>query len=371
MLVKYCAPATDHSGYGEASRHHLAALDAVHVGVALELVSYSSQNADYGSLGRLVERLKANNGDYDIKLLHTTPDQFKRHIEPGKYHVGFCYWETNLIPPDFAEGLQLVDEVWTGSQSNKEAILSTGVDKPVHIFPQPLEVHRDWPAPYEIPDFEGYLFYSIFEWTDRKNPEALLNAYWQEFQRDEPVGLLIKTYFSNFTLGNKRLIRTQIERLKAKSGLQKFPPVFLFQELMDRSQVMRLHKTGDCFVSAHRGEGWGLPQVEAALAGRPFISTAYGGCHEYFENGKDALLLPYTMTKVRGMHHSDKWYRSDQQWAEVDFGALRGALRFAYSHPDIMERIGSLARATAAERFNLEHVGGLMAGRLNEIQEGL
>lgn len=371
MNVCYTGPLKDYSGYGEANRHFVAALDAAGITVIPELVSYSSESSDFGSLGARIEPLFANTGKYKIKIMHTTPNEFKRLIEPGVYHIGHFFWETDLAPEPFAEGLKLCDEIWTGSKANAEAIKKAGVDKPIYIFPQPIETEREWPEPYVIKDFDGFLFYSIFEWTDRKNPATLLKAYWEEFQGGENVGLLIKTYFRNFTLANKRMIKHQVERLKQLSGLKEFPPVFLYLDLMDRREVMRLHRTGNVYVSAHRGEGWGVPQVEAALAGRPMISTGWSGCHEYFKNGKTAVLLPYEMTKLSGMHHSDEWYTSEQNWAEVDFKALRAALRDAYDNQPKFVNIAEQARSFAVKRFNLERVGKEMAARLKVIEAQL
>lgn len=371
MNVAYQGPLKDYSGYGEANRHAVAALDAAGVGVRAMPVNYTMEPSDMGAIGELVSKLEANRAPYAIKILHTTPDEYKRFLEPGKYHIGHFFWETSRVPKDFIEGLNSMDEIWTGSKANRDAILSTGVEKPVYIFPQALDTSRGIVEPYEITDFTGYLFYSIFEWTDRKNPEALIRAYFEEFQNDENVGLLIKTYFRNFTLQNKRMIRNAIARIKSEMGLAKYPPVFLYLDLMDRSQIWRLHSTGHCFVSAHRGEGWGVPQVEAALAGRPVISTGYGGCHEYLTDGDTAVVLPYKMASLKGMKHSSHWYTPDQKWAEVDAATLRGGLRWAYSKSESAAEMGERGRQFVIDRFNLERVGKEMAERLDQITKGL
>lgn len=373
MNVAYLGPLKDYSGYGEANRHAAAALHAAGLTVIGQLVTYSQEAADFGAIGKLVNQICETTGKYKIKIMHTTPDQFAKHMEKGVYHIAHFFWETDRVPQDFVDGLNLMDEIWTGSKANEEAIKNSGVVKPIFIFPQAIETTREWPDPYEIPGMpaKDYLFYSIFEWTDRKNPAALLNAYWQEFDGVENVGLLIKTYFRNFTLANRRMIKNQISLLKAKSGAKNPPPVYLYLDLMDRQQISRLHKTGDCYVSAHRGEGWGVPQVEAALAGRPFISTNYGGCHEYFTNGENAILLPYEMVKLRGMSHSSRWYDGQQNWAEVDPAALRGAMRYAYSHQDLMIDKAERARDFVLDRFNLGRVGEEMANRLKMIERGL
>lgn len=371
MNVCYLGPLKDYSGYGEANRHAVAALNAAGVYVIPELVSYSVESSDFGSLGAKIEPLFNHGGRYKIKILHTTPNTFKKHIEAGKYHIAHFFWETDHIPAEFAAGLQLCDEIWTGSEANRAALLSTGVDKPVYIFPQAIETEREWPESYELPDFDGYLFYSIFEWTDRKNPAGLLEAYWKEFQANEKVGLLIKTYFNGFSTSSRRMIKHQIDIMKRRLGLSSFPPVFLYLDLMDRRQVMRIHQTGSAYVSAHRGEGWGVPQVEAALNGKPVISTAYGGCHEYFEHGDNALLVPYDMVQLQGMDHSSRWYTPEQKWADPNTAALRGAMRYCYSHPDLAADIGKRAQDLVLKKFNFEVVGRAMTERLAQIERTL
>lgn len=369
MNVGYTGPLLDYSGYGETSRHHIAALKAVDISVAGNLVNYSKERADYGTLGPIVSKALENRRFYKIHFLHTTPDEFERLREPGKYNIGFLYWETDKLPEAFAKGLQHVDEIWTASVANRKAIEKAGIDKPVYTVPQPIETERAWPESYEIPEMpkDTYLFYSIFEWTDRKNPEALLRAFYSEFQKGEKVALLIKTYFRNFTLSNKRMIRNVVGNIKKQYG-EKLPAVYLYLDLMDRQQIMRIHQTGDCYVSAHRGEGWGVPQVEAMLAGHPIISTGYGGVHEYLKHGINSILLPYKMIPLKGMNHSERFYGNDQLWADVDETALRGALRYAYENQDLMATKGQVGQELVSGNFNLEQVGRLMADRLKEIE---
>ncbi len=370
MNVAYLGPLKDYSGYGEANRHFVAALDAAGVNVIPQLVSYTTEFSDFGPLGARIEPWFERTDPYRIKILHTTPNVFKRHLEPGKYHIAHFFWETDQVPADFANGLDLVDEIWTGSKANEDAIRKAGVHKPVYIIPQPVDLELEEQEPYSIGDFNGQLFYSIFEWTDRKNPQELLQAYWEEFQAGENVGLLIKTYFRDFNLVNKRMIRHQIEQLKARSGLRKFPPIFLYLDLMDRKHIQRLHQTGDVYVTAHRGEGWGVPQVQAAVAGKPMIATAYAGCHEYFTQDT-AHLIDYTMVPVRGMDHSSMWYSSDQNWADVDHAMLRQAFRDCYERPANAKEMGARARALVADRFSFGRVGELMRKRLAEIEASL
>lgn len=368
MNVAYCGPLFDYSGYGEANRHAAAALHIAGVNVIGQVVRYTADPSDFGTLGQIVEGLTHNKGDYRIKILHTTPDQYKKYMEPGKYHIGHFFWETDTVPEDFAKGLALMDEIWTGSEANADAIRKAVPDSIIRIYPQAIETVRDFSMdPYELPDFDGHLFYSIFEWTDRKNPLGLLDAYYREFQNGENVGLLIKTYFKNFDYVNKRMIRQQIEEFKLKSGLEKFPRVFLYLDLMDRHHISRLHVTGDTYVSPHRGEGWGLPIVEAALAGNPVIATGYGGAPEWMKKNNAGMILDYTMVPLDGMSHSARWYDRAQKWAEPDQEAIRANMRLAYENGPEIINMAARGQAYVMENFALGPVGAEMAGRLERI----
>lgn len=370
MNIAYQGPLLDYSGYGEANRHFVAALISAGVGVTGQLLAYSKERSDYGTLGPIIHGALENHSPYRIKIMHTTPDEIARLSEPGKYQIAHFFWETDRLPDVFVKGLNAVDEVWTGSQANYDAMVRSGVTKPIFIFPQPIETVREWPAKYELPDFNGYLFYSIFEWTDRKNPEALIDAFYSEFSARDNVGLLIKTYFRNFTLNNKRMIRDKVLQIKERFGKQ-LPPIFLYLDLMDRQQIMRLHVTGDCYVTPHRGEGWGVPIVEALLDGKPVITTAYGGVNEYLTPGVDAMLLDYNLVPLRGMSHSGMFYSSDQKWADINPEQLQNAMRFAFEKPEAAKVLGNAGRAFVEANFNLERVGGLMKARLEEIEKNL
>lgn len=372
MKALYVGPLMDYSGYGEANRNAVAALDAAGVDMTIDIVNYTSEMSEFGKIGKLIIELKEKTGDSDVVIIHTTPDEYQRLMRPGKYHIGHFFWETSRIPKEFVEGLNLMNEVWTGSKANRQAMQDSGVTVPIFIFPQAIDTSEEFPEPNEIPGMrkDSYLFYSIFEWTDRKNPQALLKAYLEEFQSGEDVNLLIKTYFRNFTLQNKRMIRNQVAKIKSEIALEKYPPLFLYLELMDKRQIARVHSTGDCFVSAHRGEGWGVPQVEAALAGNPIISTNYGGCHEYFTDGENAMLTENKMVSLTGMDHAKHWYTPDQKWADVDVSDLRKRLRWSFENRTKgAVTMGNKAQELVKERFSLKTVGKAMADRLTLIKE--
>lgn len=371
MKVKYCGPARDYSGYGEANRHDIAALVKAGVQITTQIPSYTLEISDYGPLGDIATKHENADIAYKIKIIHTTPNVYRSFMEPGKYHIGRAFWETDKVPLDFAENLQLMDEIWTGSRYNADAIKRAGVTKPITIIPEAIDpVLPANLTPYltpEIPDNITFKFYSIFEWTERKNPLALLEAYWREFEGNPNVALVLKTYVDNFTPDRRQEIDNAIRMLKKQLALSHYAPIFLYRGLMDRYQVYRFHESFDCFVSAHRGEGWGVPQMEALLLGKPMISTNCGGIHEYLLDGIHAKLVPWAPVQVHQNSRNQQWYTSDQHWAQIDPQALRDSMRWVYDNQDAAKEMGTFGQRAVKELFSLETVGEIMRKRITEI----
>jgi glycosyltransferase involved in cell wall biosynthesis len=367
MNVKYCGPARDYSGYGEANRHDIAALAAAGVEVTTQIPHYCMEISDFGRLGDLAGKNENRKLDYKIKIIHTTPNVYGMFFEPGIYHIGRVFWETDKLPLDFSEKVQLCDEIWTGSEFNKQAIINSGVTKPIYIIPEAIDTYLPDIQPYKVPNSILFNFYSIFEWTERKNPTALLEAYWREFENESGVGLVLKTYVDNFSADKKSEIHSAAREVKARLGLKNYAPIYFYTNLMDRHQVYRFHKTFDCFVSAHRGEGWGIPQMEAMLMGKPIISTNCGGIHEYLTDGVDAKLLPCSLVKLHGNTRNQQWYSNDQKWADIEINDLRKAMRWVFDHRKEAQEMGKKAHELVEKKFSLEVVGTLMTKRLYKI----
>ncbi len=370
LSVRYTGAALDQSGYGEAVRHDIGALLSAGIEVSTEIPRFSYEVTDFGKIGDLAREREGIRLDAKIKIIHVTPNIFGKYIEPDKYHIGRVFWETDKLPPDFAEPLRHVDEIWTGSEYCKQAIINSGVTKPIYIIPEAIDTseNMDELVPFVSGQEESYKFYSIFEWTERKNPGALLQAYWSEFQNNENVSLTIKTFVDNFHPKKRDEILSDIRMLKKQMKLENYPPVYVYIKLLDRNQMYRFHKSFDCFVSAHRGEGWGIPQMEAMLVGNPIISTNCGGIHEYLTNNDNAKLVPYKSIPLAGNNRNQQWYLPDQNWADVDLEELRDSMRWCYQKQDKAKIMGKKGQALMKEKFSLEAVGKLMKKRLEEIK---
>lgn len=365
MNIKVISPSLDYSGYAEASRNLLLALDKAGVHLTTVNVHYQSLAMALGEGGQLAAEKENLPLPYDKIIMETTPDNFIKYLEPLKYHIGRFYWETNKLNEVFVWGCNKMEEVWVATPSYKEIFKENGVKVPVIPIPDCVETNIRPYRPYVISPHRGFLFYSMFQWTPRKNPEALLKTYWKTFEGKDDVSLLLKVYRIDFTEAEKQAIRDEIDQWKHELKQKHYPRVFLYLDPMNRDEIMRFHATGDCFVSAHCGEGWGYPQMEAMISGKPIISTNYGGIHEWIDDTV-GWLLPYKLIPVRGMNWIP-WYDDGQKWADVDRPALAKAMVEAYKDKKETARKGVNAKRMAKKKFSFEAVGKLVMERLNAI----
>ena len=89
--------------------------------------------------------------------------------------------------------------VMIGSEFNIEVFKNSGVTVPLTVVPHGISVNEfDGIEPFKISgvDKDAYVFYSIFQWTERKHPLAAIKSFWHAFQEGENVALVLKTYRS-------------------------------------------------------------------------------------------------------------------------------------------------------------------------------
>lgn len=371
MTIKYCGPFTDPTGYGEANRNILLSLLSAEVDVVTEPIKFTTNSISDHATQKASE-LTSNANPYNIKILHVTPDTYKLYMEKGKYHIGHLFWETSSLPKSWVAPCNQMDEIWTGSPTTEEAIRSSGVTVPIKVIPQPINTDFPVTTAFPLPNFSGFVFYTIIDWKERKNPRKLLEAYWKEFKDQQGVVLLVKTGNGDFATAQK--IIEEVRSWKNQMGFKGTPRTMFCTELLTTEDKHRFHKTGTCFISAHRGEGWGLPQVEALLHNNPVISTSYGGVHNWLK-GRHYKPIAYNLVPIGATYN--KYYEPDMLWAEADEESLRKHMRYMFdtwSHPkrkQLIHMSSSVGRNFIKTEFNLRAVGTLMSDRLNEIENTL
>jgi glycosyltransferase involved in cell wall biosynthesis len=359
------------SGYAQASRGNILALHEKGIPLTLKPISFESIHPDLGEDGKVLKSLVNQRIDYNVVIIHTTPEFWRERKEKGKVNVGYTIWETSLLHPEWKNYInQNVQKVLVGCEWNVEVFKNSGVEIPIGVVPHGINMERfDNPAPYNIVGInkDTFVFYSIFQFTERKNPLSMIKAYWHAFQNDENVALVLKTYRGDYSEVEKQGIRDTIKKLKDVTPMDKYPKILLIPNMLTDEEIYGLHTRGDCYVSLDRGEGFGLSPFFAGAAGNPIIVTGWGGTTEYAKPD-NSYLVDYILEPVYGMPWSP-WYRGNQLWAYPNVSRAAELMRHVYNNRDEARARGAKLKEYISNNFTWDNIGDRIISELQVMED--
>jgi glycosyltransferase involved in cell wall biosynthesis len=274
----------------------------------------------------------------------------------ARYRVGHTMFETDRLPDGWARWCNLMDEVWVPSEFNRETFTFAGVD-PHRLRVLPLGVDaslfRPGYKPFQWQQARGFKFLSIFDLQDRKGMDLLLKAYLAEFKSSEDVCLVLKiTQHTDRTTDPASLLAYFVEK-EAGLSLEKAPTIILVQGYVPRTDLPRLYASADAFVLPSRGEGFGLPYIEALACGLPVIATRWSSQLDFLNDGNSYLidiegLVPASCRDVE--------YFAGHRWAQPSVEHLRQLMRAVYSNREEARRRAEIGRQEILERWDWDVV---------------
>lgn len=338
------------SSTGEAMAYQMH-MDGVHV--MLRPVAHRFAGpANIPDLRRLISRPI----DPDApQISYIQPDYWD--TSHSGYKIGFTMLEVTGIPRDWVRRCNAMDEIFVPSEFNRRTFAESGVRKPITVIPlgiDPALFRPDGPS-YKIASY--FTFLSVFEWGERKAPEVLLRAFTQEFSSSERVVLLLKVHNHDPGVDIARQVKAMGLRDDAA------PVIFLFNQPLSEAQMPALYRSADCFVLPSRGEGWGMPILEAMACGLPVIATDWSAQTEFMNEGNAYPLRVKQLIPARAKCPYYKGF----QWADPDYDHLRYLMRYVYEHREEARQKGQSAAAEVRQKWTWQQTAAKIKARLLEI----
>ena len=336
------------SGYAASSRSFVESLDSQGVSVAYEYVYgpgtvFPLKEPEHSD-SYIVNMVRNRSfGQSRVQVVYAQGDVFERNT--GQYKIGYTMLEVDGLPKEWVRQANLMDEVWVPSSFNKETFRDSGVKVPINIIPLGVD-----PA-YFSPNIRGkkidscFTFLSVFEWGERKAPDILLRAFSDEFNSTEPVSLLCKA--NNFDPSVD--VRDQISKLSLRKNGGRI--VIAENQILQRYELGVLYRSADCFVLSSRGEGWGMPILEAMACGLPVIATNWSSQVDFMNESNS---LPLEVESLIPAVAKCPYYQGFR-WAQPSYEHLRYLLRWVFEHQDEAYTIGQRAAHDAVSRWSWGH----------------
>lgn len=330
MRVLFIGNYADESGWAQFAERQILALDAAGVDVTARRIKLN------GAQGQVPERLleleDKKGGDFDVVIQNVLPHFSEYTGKVAKNIVYYMCETSNFISSTWTSHINLMDEGWVPSTHNKIASLTSGVERPIKVIPTAVDLKQfdSPPTPFPLRDVfkDDFIFYTIGEFTTRKNMGALLKAFHLEFDKSEPVQLLIKTSQGKENIQN--FINNIKIGLKLSPSLNDFKQEIVVTDHLSREDIKRIHTTGDCFVSTSRGEAVCLPALDAMGFGKPVVVPRHTGFLEYLNDNRAFLIDTYE-DSVFGAHDTfGDLLTGREEWFETSVPSLRKGMRAAY-----------------------------------------
>ncbi|MDE3076353.1 MAG: glycosyltransferase family 4 protein, partial [Chloroflexota bacterium] len=294
-------------------------------------------------------------------------EKVKRETPDALAHVGYTMFETDRIAPTWVEACKSVDEIWVPTEFNRRTFTGSGVDpSSIHVIPLGIDASKyEGAEPARLSDAAGFNFLSVFEWSKRKGYDLLLRAYAESFTRDDDVALFIRTYRYPASGSAQPDFSQLFERFCPDPV--RAPKVVLLLNDLDDQAMASLYAACQAFVLPSRGEGWGIPYMEAMVSGLPTIGTRWSGNLEFMNDDNSFLIDIEGLTEIP---NGDPEY-PDVYWghrmAAPSLEHLKRLMRFVYEHPAEAQQRGKQARRDMATLWTKENVAHKVTERLTEL----
>lgn len=354
LMVVQC-PIGTRSGYGERSRDFvraLIALDKYDIKIVSTRWGSTPMNVLTENDSDIVSRLLTQQLDRqpDIFIQITVPNEFQRM---GKFNIGVTAGiETNICDASWIEGMNRMDLNLVSSEHAKKVFLDTKynkqdqntgqilgvlqIEKPIEVVFEGIRLDKfkkeytPTPAVEELfkEVKEDFAFLFVGHWLpgafgeDRKNVGGLIRSFYEAFKnKTNAPALVLKTSGGAISVMDRDAIVSKITEIKASMDSKILPNVYLAYGDYADEEMSSLynHPKVKVHVSFTRGEGYGRPLAEAALTGKPIITTKWSG-HLDFLNEESSILVGGTLTKI---HPSAQWngvLNEGSEWFLIDYG---------------------------------------------------
>lgn len=354
-------------GYAMISRSMVLALWAAGVNLSYEYlygpgtVFPVSEEKDLGDerLNALARKKCKKDGTHVVFGQGDAFEYVKSGVVRSSYRVGYSMLEVSGLPEEWVRQANEMDEIWTPSPFNVRTFRDSGVKTPICVMPLGVDTENFDPTVDGFSPEDIFTFLSIFEWGERKAPEILLKAFNETFTRDEPVVLVCK--YDNYDEAVEVIIDIDGMDLDPEGG----QIVFVANQHVPYGELAQMYRSADCFVLPTRGEGWGMPILEAMACGIPVIATYWSAQQTFMTQANSYPLQVSKLVKARAKCPYYKGFK----WAEPDTGHLKSLLRHVYENPQEARQKGERAAADAREKWSLQMCERNIHGRLTEIAE--
>ena len=389
-------PVDTYSGYGARARDIVKAIIATDR-YDVKLLSQRWGNTRFGYLedhkeedliNRIIPHVQKK-PDYWMQI--TVPNEFQK---VGKYNIGCTAgMENTIVAPQWIEGVNRMDVVFTSSKHSKVVFESTAYDTedkvtkqkgqlkcttPIEIIFEGVDVEKYFITKSKI-DLssipEEFCYLLVGHWMqgefgeDRKNVGYTIKTFLETFKNKQKMpALILKTSMVNSSIIDRERILERIDIIRKTVNGGKLPNIYLLHgELSDENMnYLYNHPKVKCMVSHTKGEGFGRPLLEFTTTGKPVIASGWSGQVDFLDLDK-SILIGGTLENVHDSAVQKDMILKEGKWFKPNDLEVARAWKETYKHYKKFVVPAKKQKARTLKEFKLTDMFELVDNRLKEL----
>lgn len=320
-------------------------------------------DGENGLIGKVIEASKKQLPKYSLTLQVQLPNEWDENL--GEVNIGITAGiEADKVNPSWIPHVHKMSLVVVPSEFSRRAFLAVdpSLANKIVVIPESFldECVSAEPLHLELSTPFNFLLFGQITGnpdTDRKNTFYAIRWFCEVFKDRDDVGLVVKTNMGRNSTIDKRVSQHILSQILMESKLTQNPKVYLLHGTMTNKEVAGLYKNPKikALFSFTKGEGFGLPMLEAAACGLPIIATNWSA-HTEFLKTPGFLSVDYDLKPTTPADSVKSLFHPEGKWAVVKEESAKKRLLKFYENSKIPVEAAKKQMSEVQERYSFESV---------------
>ena len=377
MNVIIRGPLLSTTGYGVHSRQVFSWAVSKGWNVRVIIVPWGvctyhiNPSSEDGLIGEIMERSHPfpDHMIPDLSLQIQLPDEWDPQM--AKNNIGVTAGvEGSICSPEWIKCCKAMDHVIVPSNFSRETFTRCGLaEDKITAVPESYSCGFDSTPGTEkiceslsdLPTSFNFLMFGQLTGndpeTDRKNTFWGLKWLSEQFKDDPNVGIILKTNMGRMTTIDRKRSTDLFNALLREIRPGLYPKFYLAHGLMDKNEITQLYLNDNvkALVAPTRGEGWGLPILDAAVCGLPIITTNHSGHLDFLKKIK-FLPLEYKEVPVPPGKLDGRIWVEGASWVDVKEESFKRRVSKFRKSPDLPKKWAIDGAEKLREEYSLSSI---------------